>query len=441
MNPTAFGRARSLPSSPVAIPGPSLQALTSARYFLGWFSFLEQCQRRYGDVFRLRLPFFGSVVVISDPDAIRTVDKEALAARSRTPRAVGDLLGEGTLILVEGELHRRRRRLLTPPFYGEHLAAYEPMVAEAVELYTSRWSHDQLVSIARFAPRLTLDVIARVLYGISDPRASARFSALARQLMADWAFTTMLPDRAKVESYPGPWRRFARTRRAFHELIQAQINEHRRTGDGTPKTDVCALLMSATDEDGETLTDAEIRDELLLLSLAGNHTTAISIAWAFDLITHDAATLARVEDCPDDTAFCEAIVRETLRLRPPIDGAIRTLPSDVELCGVTVHAGEVIFPASHLVHHRADMYERPDEFRPERFLNGAAPSYAWLAFGGGARRCIGAGLAQLEMRLAIQGTFARWRVRAARPRPARARRSCAFFWVPAGGVRVRLARR
>jgi cytochrome P450 len=288
-----------------------------------------------------------------------------------------------------------------------------------------------------FAWTVTSNVISRVLFGDRDEMRAARFAANYRGLVGGLSWGLFVPDPLKSERLMGPWRRLVRARHELREMFDAEIAARRAAGlgDCDGDADVCSLLVSAVDEDGNGLTDDEIHDELRSLGAAGIHTTAIVIQWMFDYLLRDPALLARVESDPDDVALGEAIVKETLRLRPPQDSAPRRLVKDVEAGGVRIPAGEVVVPANHLVHRRPELYERPEQFWPDRFLESRVNTFGWLPFGGGAHRCLGASFAELETRIVLREVLKRWRLRPVRKRISRARRSW-VFWVPAGGVPV-----
>ena len=415
------------------IPGPPLLRLRAPQFYAG-LSFLEECQRRYGDVFRAHFPFLGSVVVLADPAAIRAVyggkDTMVTAARARLLQDlfIGDPLG-----LLDGQRHLRRRRLMLRAFTAHHLAMYEDVIADVVDCRISGWRPGDTVEMHSFGSEVSNEVMSRILYGPLDPAARTGLQRLVARTARAWAPTTILPDRARSERLPGPWRRFARLQRELKQAVDAQVREHRRRADEEPPSDVCSLLVTATDENGAALSDEEVRTELLGLD-AGGSVTASAIGWMFERVLHDPRTLARLEQTPSDSGFCQAVVEEALRLNPPVGGAPRELAYDLELGGFQVPAGTIVIPSFYLVHRRSDLYDRPTEFRPDRFLGTRPATYEWLPFGGGPHRCLGAGLAPLQMRVMLRQVFQRWQLRSTRPGIAGARRSRAFVWVPRGGV-------
>jgi cytochrome P450 len=222
---------------------------------------------------------------------------------------------------------------------------------------------------------------------------------------------------------------------AVDELIYAEIAERRSLADSAERDDVLTLLLGARHEDGSPMADVELRDELMTLLTAGHETTATGLSWAFERLLRTPRVMARLLDSLDDDEYLDAVVKETLRVRPVVVDVARLLRSDIELGPWRLPAGTLVLPAIAAVHQRPDLYPSPDEFRPERFLDGAAESYAWIPFGGGVRRCIGASFAQVEMRVVLREVLRRVRLRAPSARDERAQVRHVTV-VPARGCRV-----
>jgi cytochrome P450 len=381
------------------------------------------------------MPVLGRVVMLADPGAIRALYSSDAPTLAGAPRAFAlrDFTDRGVLLL-DGDEHRHRRRALHPALHGAALRDNEDAIAATVAALVAAWRPGDKVHIRDFAATVTTEVIARVLLGSDDPATTGRVASLYRAAGACWGVGMFMPDRAKSERIPGPGRRIARTMRELGELLGAEVRR-RRANDSDRAEDVCSLLAGARDQDGAGLSEAEIREELLMLGIGGSFTTGITLQWAFDQVLHDPALHARLEAAPDDAELCDRVIDETLRLRTPQDTALRLLTDEMELAGVRIPAGELVWPSIYLVHRRADLYERPYAFDPDRFIGRRPSPFGWLPFGGGAHRCLGASLAQLEMRIVLREVFRRWRLRPVRPHVSRARRS-GIFWVPAGGVPV-----
>jgi cytochrome P450 len=430
------GRAR----RPNAVPGPRFQRAAGLRFFdAGWFAMLETSQRRYGDVFRLRLPVFGEVVVLGEPAAFRSVllDNDATLTQVARGRPARGLVDTEPMALRDGASHIARRRLISPHFHGQRLAEHEAAVVSTVAAHAARLRAGQQLRIADVSLPLMVDVTARTLFGFESAAERERFALLFRRLLSTWAAALLVPRTLAREGLPGPWRRFVRARADLRALVLAQIERLRDAQD--PGSSVCSLLLAATDAEGEGFGERELEDELLTLALAGTHTTSAALMWLFDHALHDEGARRRLEADPGDQPFADALIEETLRIQTVIDAGPRTLARDMELAGVEVPAGTVIYPTVHLIHRRPDLYDAPDRFVPERFLGRRPSALAWVPFGGGAHRCIGASLAQLQLRVTLRELMSRWRFEPLRPAVSRPRRS-ALFWVPAGGVPVRIER-
>jgi cytochrome P450 len=287
---------------------------------------------------------------------------------------------------------------------------------------------------------LTFEVIARIVFGVTDP---ARIERLHHALTALLDSTAMLilpePLRRDLGRF-SPWGRFERLRQRADALVYEEIALRRREAEtDEQRGDVLSLLLAARDEHGRALSDHELRDELMTMLLAGHETTATGLAFAFDLLLHNPSALARLTDDLDDTAYLEAVVTESLRLRPVIDAAQRTLQKPRVVAGHEIPAGVRVYPNIVAIHHREDLYPQPTVFRPERFLEGKA-SATWMPFGGGIRRCIGAALAEAEMAEVIRVVLAHVELEAVRPRldPVVMR---GITLVPRHGAQVRVRRR
>jgi cytochrome P450 len=405
---------------------------------LGWHA-------RYGDCFTVRYPVFGTGVYVADPQAIKelhTGDQSDLrAGEANAPLAV--VLGARSVLVLDGAEHLRQRRLLLPPFQGSAVTAFRTVIRDVAEREVASWRVGDRFVLRERMRALTFEVIARAVFGVEE---RARIERLREALVAvlDAQYVFLLP--AALQRDLGrlsPGGRVARRLRAADALLYEEIGRRRGAPDLDERTDVLSLLLRARDEHGEPMSDVELRDELMTMLLAGHETTATGLAFAFDLLLRHPAVLARLRDelaaQDGDDAYLDAVVTETLRLRPIIDANQRRLTQPRTVAGWELPAGTSVYPAIAVVHRRADLYPEPDTFRPERFLDGRTESYAWLPFGGGIRRCIGAALAQAEMAEAIRTI-----VRAVELRPRRERPDAVIMrgitLVPRHGVPVEVAR-
>jgi len=383
---------------------------------LGWHA-------RYGDCFTVRYPVFGTGVYVADPQAIRelhTGDQSDLrAGEANAP--LGAVLGQRSVLVLDGAEHLRQRRLLLPPFQGSAVTAFRTVIRDVAAREVASWrAGDRLVLRDRMRA-LTFDVIARAVFGVDDRARIERLRhALSRVIDSQVVF--LLPNALQRDLGPlSPGGRVTRRLRAADALLYEEIARRRSASDLEERTDVLSLLLRARDEDGEPMTDVELRDELMTMLLAGHETTATGLAFAFDLLLRHPATLARLRDeltaKDGGDAYLDAIVTETLRLRPIIDANQRHLTKPRTVAGWELPAGIAVYPAIAVVHRREDLYPQSGQFRPERFLDGKAESYAWLPFGGGIRRCIGAALAQAEMAEVIRTVVLATELRPLRERP------------------------
>lgn len=426
-------------------PGPRApSAIQTARWLLAPVPFMESCRRRYGDVFGVRfLGFERPMVMLSDPQAVRALyaDSEHGLPPGRT-LALRPIMGEHSVLLLEDAAHLERRRLMLPPFHGERLRAYESAIEEIALGEIERWPRDSTFALHPRMQAITLEVILRVVFGVNDRGRLDRLRELLPRLLAGtssvgMSFRVLLARRLGLRD---PLEGFADLYGEIDALLLADIAARRAAdADGTTGEDVLSLLLASRFEDGSRMSDRELRDQLVTLLLAGHETTATALAWTFDLLAHHPASLARLRAELRDggDAYLRAVIAESLRLRPVLPLAGRRLASELRAGGITLAPGTDVTPAIWLIHTRADLYPEPFEFRPERFLDGAAPPYAWIPFGGGVRRCLGAAFAELEMRVVIAAVLGRLELSSAARRPERiARRNITFS--PRHGTRVRV---
>jgi cytochrome P450 len=428
-------------------PGPSdPPALQTARWLLRPIAFMEDCRRRYGDAFSVHfLGFTTPMVMLSDPDTIRALysDREHGLPPGRT-FALRPVMGARSVLLLEGEEHLSRRRLMLPPFHGERMTAYEATVREIAEREIDSWPEDRPLAIHPSMQAITLEVILRAVFGVTDPQRRARLRELLPRLLADTSSTAVQVRAllARRFSAADPFARFEQLLAQIDELLLAEIADHRADPTASERQDILALLAGARFEDGGRMSDRELRDQLVTLLLAGHETTATGLAWAVDLLVRHPATLARLERAvaEDEQAYVRAVVSETLRLRPVVPLAGRRLTSELRAGDFALPAGTDVTPAIWLTHTRPDLYPEPYAFRPERFLGQKPSTYGWIPFGGGVRRCLGAAFAELEMRVVLNVMLERRALRAAGTRPERVvRRNVTFS--PRDGTRVLAARR
>jgi cytochrome P450 len=419
-------------------PGPAEPpAIQTLRWLLRPIAFMESCRRRFGDAFSVRfLGFESPMVMLSDPEAIRalyTVPDHGLPP-GRTV-ALRPVMGPRSLLLLEGREHLARRRLMLPPFHGERMRAYESTVAEVLVRDLDGWPDGRPFAIHPRMQAVTLEVILRAVFGVADPARRARLAERLGGLLADTAsvglqFGVLL---ARRLGGPDPLARLRSLLGEIDELLTAEIADRR----ANPREDILSLLLAARFEDGGAMDDAELRDQLMTLLLAGHETTATGLAWTFDLLLRHPRVLERLvaEVDAGEEAYLRAVVAESLRLRPVVPLAGRRLRAELRTNGWVIPPGTDVTPAIWLVHTRADRYPEPFAFRPERFLDSAPATYAWIPFGGGVRRCLGAAFAEMEIRVVLAEVLRRRTLRpASRTAERVARRNVTFS--PRDGTRV-----
>ncbi|NLT05379.1 MAG: cytochrome P450 [Solirubrobacterales bacterium] len=442
------------PAAPLAPdplpPGPRGPApLVFANFLFRPGAFLEGTRDRYGTPFTLRLSSERTVVLTDDPATIKQVftsDPTKLLAGVGN-EVLKPLLGPRSVLTLDDPEHMRQRKLLLPPFHGERMRLYEEVVRTAAERELARWPAGEPFAVQPSMQAITLEVIMRAVFGISE--RGERFETIAAPLrdaldaMADMRRLFVLQVASSKRNGPlSPWRRFREQllhpadRVLYDEIAAARSDPARAERD-----DVLALLLAARDEDGAGLTDAELHDELLTLLLAGHETTATSLSWTLERLARHPQALARLTEevrAGEGDDYLDAVVKESLRLRPVVPAVARYLTEPTELGGRVLPAGVHIAPSIYLTHRNPDVYEDPDRFFPERFLQRPTGTYDWIPFGGGTRRCLGATFALFEMKIVLEELLRRFDV-APETAPAEriARRAITFS--PRDGGRVRVA--
>ncbi|MEX2108674.1 MAG: cytochrome P450 [Solirubrobacterales bacterium] len=407
-------------------PEPRSSALTQT---LKWafrpLPFMEACRERYGDAFSVKfLGFERPMVLISDPAAIKALYMEREHGLPPGRNIVLEpVLGSRSLLLLEGADHLAHRRVMLPPFHGERMRSYESVVEEIVTAEIDSWPLAREFAIHPRMQAVTLEVILRVVFGVSE---GPRLQAL-REMLGTVLQETASP-RAQLVGLAfqrfgggGPWARFEGQLKAVDELLYAEIAEHRSKPDLEDRDDILSMMMAARFEDGSEMSDVDLRDQLMTLLLAGHETTATALAWTFDLLLRHRAQLQRLRDSLEagEEDYLRATISESLRLRPVVPLAGRRLAKELSVDGLTLPAGTDVTPAIWLTHTRADVYPEPFAFRPERFLEDGPDTYAWVPFGGGIRRCIGASFAEFEMRIVLREVLTRCELHKASPAPER----------------------
>lgn len=426
--------------SPVLPPGPRYPRIVQALLWLKqptWL--LERCARRYGDVFTLRLPLGTDLVQISSPELVRTVfgaSSDVLRAGEANATILEPIVGPHSVLVLDGPEHMRQRKLISPAFHGDRMRAWETAVRDITRTEIARWPVGKPFALRAAMQSITLEVIVRIVFGVDD---DARYEKVRSQVVRITSigrspFLLFATQDRKLGPHT-PWARFLRARRSLHELLADQIAERRDAQDLEQRSDVLSQLLTARDDDGRPMTDQEVRDELITLLFAGHETTATSLAWAFDLLLHNPPALSRLIDELDkgDQVYLDAVIRETLRLRPVVALVDRHVGETTTIGGHAIPGGALVCPNIYLAQRSEDLYDDPSAFCPERFVGQAPQGSGWFPFGGGIRRCLGASFATFEMRIVIPEVLRAVTLRAASSRPAKIRRE-AVTLVPHNGA-------
>jgi cytochrome P450 len=409
----------------MAIP----KLVQAARYTWRFPQFTAEQHRRHGRSWTLRLPGLEDAVVTTDRELIRHLLTGDPLRRRHANDILAPALGEHSLLLLEPAPHLKRRRLLLPPFHGDRVKAYAELIRRLVREDLDAWPPGEPVRVHERARDLTLAVIQEGVLGTRD----AAFASALKELLDTFGsplanLGLFAPALSRRAWWNLPAEYFHRGRDRLDALMGRQIAERRA---GEPGEDILWMLIEARDEDGDGLTDLELNDELKTLLAAGHETTATAIGWAADLLAHRPAAAERIR--AGDRAYLSAAAKEVLRMRTVVPVSVaRTL---LDAAG-GLPAGSVVLIDAHSLHHDPELHPEPEEFRPERFLDGGPPSYSYLPFGGGAHRCVGAALATLELEIALEEILARFDLAPAGPPAGPVRRGPTL--VPAGGAPVRV---
>lgn len=435
-------------------PGPRLPALAQTVWALrDPVGFLQRCADRYGDIFRVRFLRFPTYVYVADPALAREVyatDRTVGHAGPTRKEFLEPLVGENSLLCLEGEEWLRQRKLIGPAFHRRQVERYDAQIVAIARDHLERWPREGVVQLRPLMQAMTLDVILRLVLGVSDPRRLERLREVLPGVVDPRAaiFLWALPDRAvaRLSGSPlarrvaHPLRRFFRLRDELDAIVYAEIADRRSGAVGGE--DVLSQLVAARDEAGRAMSDVELRDEMLTLLEAGHETTATALSWAFERLVRTPAVLGRLrrELAAGDEDYLDAVVKESLRHRSVVLDTPRVLSAPLEIGGYRLPEGTYVAPALPLVQHSASAFEDPEAFNPERFLDGGAGRDGFVAFGGGKRHCVGSHLALLELKVILAETLRRYDVTAVTAADEAARPAHVTL-VPADLARVRVRRR
>ena len=384
-------------------------------------------------MFRARFVGIPKIVYVTTPALAQTVlrtDRTVGEAGSARRDFLEPLVGSQSVLCLEGDAWLRERRLLGPSFHGERVKAWAATIADVVKHEVSQWPHGVSFPLRPRMQRITLEVIWRVVFGLDDADTDPGYGRL-RELLPQLLDVAASPAYAFLPARVAMWMdtsplaaripgnriaRFGRLKQETDALLLHLIARRRAqpTGD---RADVMSSLVAAD------TTDEQVRDELITLLEAGHETTSTALAWLFErlLRTPDVRAKAEAAATSGDDRYLDAVVKESLRVRPILLDAPRLLTGPLALDGFEVPSGWYVAPVIPLVHSDPQAYAEPTEFRPERFLVDRPPMDAWIPFGGSQRMCLGIQLAQLEMRVALREILTNVDLDAVDPAPERPR--------------------
>jgi cytochrome P450 len=421
--------------------GPRLHPAVQAALMLKFGPrFIATCRRRYGSTFTLRVASMGTLVYLTDPADIKTVfagDPRIYHAGEANSMLKG-LLGDTSVLVIDDDLHRDRRRLMLAPFARDAVARQASLIAQIAAENIAGWPVGKIFPVAPQMSKITLEVILRTVIGASDPARLAALREVMPRLLSVGPWETVAIANPKLMGRR-PWRSVREAIAEADRLLYAEIVDRRADPDVAQRTDALAMLVHAGGDGAAPMTDRELRDQLMTLLVAGHDTTATGLSWALERLTRHPAILARAVQAArnGDDDYLDAVAKETMRIRPIVFDVGRILKEPVELAGHLLPAGVMAIPGMVQVHADAAVYPQPDRFDPDRMLGATLSPSTYLPFGGGNRRCLGATFAMVEFRVVLREILRRVELDTT-SRPGERRRLKHVIFVPHRGARVRV---
>jgi cytochrome P450 family 138 len=365
---------------------------------------ITRLARRYGNVFSINLPIFGRVVVVGEPELAKQIFTTSPEELGNIQPNLSRMFGSGSVFALDRDDHRRRRRLLAPPFHGKSMKNYESIIEEETLREIAGWPEGQPVATLPSMMHITLNAILRAVFGAHG----AELDEL-RRLIPPWVTLgsrlAALPKPTRTYGRFSPWGQLAKWRRQYDIVIDKLIAAERADPNFEDRTDVLALMLRSTYDDGSIMSRKDIGDELLTLLAAGHETTAATLGWAFERITRHPDLLAALVDEADNggNELRQATILEVQRARTVIDFAARRVyPPVFQLGEWTIPRGYSMIVSIAQIHDDPNVFVDPERFDPQRYIGTKPSSFAWIPFGGGTRRCVGAAFANMEMDVVLR---------------------------------------
>ncbi|MGK4000978.1 cytochrome P450 [Sorangium sp. So ce1036] len=438
-------------------PGSSAPAFVQmVSWLLQPLQSFEQSYARFGSIYTSKNPVVGTQVIVCHPEDVKQVftgDPDIFHAGEGNA-AGAPLVGPRSLLLLDGQEHIRTRRMMMPPFHGERMLSYARTMRDITLRSMDGWPRGRYFELHTHMQQITMDIILRAVLGLTGGPESARMRELIAGLLkrahSPISMLWMLPALQKDLGPLTPWASFKRLLADTDAHILRHIAQRRQSVGSGEHEDVLSLLIQAVDENGQSMSDDELRDEMMTLLIAGHETSATALCWAFEeILSHPEERSKLIEEINDVTGGrpieveqvgrlerLDAAIKEVLRLHPVVSTIGRKLKKPVKIGGFDLPEGVVVIPCAYLTHRLPHLYPEPARFNPERFLGKKPDLYAWLPFGGGPRRCIGMAFALFEIKIVLATVLSQLpdlRLQHAKPAPASLR---AFLFAPKGGTPV-----
>jgi cytochrome P450 len=388
-----------VPEEAILPDGPSGPRLLQAVPFaLNRNRAMRKARERYGSAFTVATLNMGRMVMLADPTEIKQMFLLSPDDADTPDVNLGRVLGPASLFAITGEEHKKQRRLLTPPFHGRRLRAYENLIEQAAEREMASWPIGRPFPVMPSTMRITLNAILGTVFGAEGAELD-ELRALLPSMVKLGSILAVLPVSRRFLGERGPWARFGRYRARYDAIIDRLIDQARPALDD--RDDVLAMLLQSRYDDGTGMSRAQIADQLLTLLSAGHETTATTLAWTVERIRRHPALLTRLAS--GDDALREATLIEVQRTRPVVEMTSRQVRAPlVEIGRWRIPRGMVVTASISLLHDSEELFPHASAFDPDRFLGARPDTYGWIPFGGGVRRCIGAAFATMEMNVVLR---------------------------------------